>query len=162
MPERIPRLELRIIGAGEERNRLIELRDRTFGLQEVVTFSEGFVPVEQIPAMIDDADVGLIPLRISQRHRHHAAHQIARIRHRRHPVHRTENGNDRPLFRRGHGVFFEAENIDSLADAIIELYRDPLRRNRLAQQATERFGSIYRWSEHKKVYTALVDRLLAG
>ena len=30
-----------------------------------MTFSDGFVPVETIPALIDDADVGIVPLRIS-------------------------------------------------------------------------------------------------
>lgn len=59
----IPHLELRIIGAGEERERLIQLRGQ-LGLEKVVTFSEGFVPVEQIPTLIADADLGLIPLRI--------------------------------------------------------------------------------------------------
>ena len=58
--------------------------------------------------------------------------------------------------------FFEAENRDSLADAIVELYRDPARRTQLAHQATERFGKTYRWSEHKKVYVQLVERLLGG
>ena len=56
--------------------------------------------------------------------------------------------------------FFTAENPDSLAEAIVELYRDPAQRIRLAQQATERFGKTYRWSEHKKVYVQLVERLL--
>jgi glycosyltransferase involved in cell wall biosynthesis len=56
--------------------------------------------------------------------------------------------------------FFEAENPDSLADAIVALHRDPALRSSLAYEATERFGRTYRWSEHKKVYTSLVSRLL--
>ena len=55
---------------------------------------------------------------------------------------------------------FRRRVADSLADAIIELHRDPSRRMRLAQQATERFGRTYRWSEHKKVYTNLVEALI--
>src|SRR4030095_6346462 len=38
-------VQLRIIGAGEERANLMALRDR-LGLQASVTFSEGFVPVQ--------------------------------------------------------------------------------------------------------------------
>ena len=56
--------------------------------------------------------------------------------------------------------FFEAENPDSLAAAIVLLYRDPERRKTLSRQATERFGRTYRWTEHKKVYTSLVSRLI--
>ena len=157
----IPRLELRIIGAGEERERLIELRDR-LGLQEVVTFSDGFVPVEQIPAMIDDADVGLIPLRIHSGTDIMLPTKLLEYVTMGIPCIVPRTGTIGRYFDEDMVCFFEAENSDSLADAIIELFRDPVRRNRLAQQATERFGRIYCWSEHKKVYTALVDRLLAG
>jgi glycosyltransferase involved in cell wall biosynthesis len=55
--------------------------------------------------------------------------------------------------------FFEAESVDSLAAAIEGLYRDPARRAKLAETATERFGRRYAWREHRKVYVSLVDRL---
>ncbi len=45
---------------------------------------------------------------------------------------------------------------------MVALYRDPDRRQTLAAEATERFGRPYRWSEHRKVYVSLVERLLAG
>lgn len=157
----IPRLELRIIGAGEERKRLIELRDR-LGLQKVVTFSDGFVPVEQIPTLIADADIGLIPLRIHSgtdimlptKLLEYVTMGIPCI------VPRTKT--IARYFDEEMVQFFTAENPDSLAETIVELYRDPARRNRLAQQATERFGRTYSWSEHKKVYVQLVERLLGG
>ena len=56
----------------------------------------------------------------------------------------------------------QSENPDSLAAAIVALYRDADRRESLAREATARFGAAYRWSEHKKVYTSLVERLLAA
>lgn len=157
----IPHLELRIIGAGEERERLIQLRGQ-LGLEKVVTFSEGFVPVEQIPTLIADADLGLIPLRI------HSGTDImlptklleyvtAGI-----PCVVPRTGTITRYFDENMVRFFEAENPDSLAEAIVELYRDPAQRLRLAHQATERFGKIYRWSEHKNVYVRLVEDLLEG
>ena len=60
----VPRIELRIIGAGEERAALLALRD-ALGLGEAVTFSDGFVPVQSVPGLIADADAGIVPLRIS-------------------------------------------------------------------------------------------------
>ena len=60
----IPRLQLRIIGAGEERERLLALRDG-LDLSDLVTFSDGFVPVEAIPSLVADAHIGLVPLRVS-------------------------------------------------------------------------------------------------
>ncbi len=155
----IPRLELRIIGAGEERERLIELRDR-LGLQEVVTFSDGFVPVEQIPALIADADVGLIPLRIHGGTDIMLPTKLLEYVSVGIPCIVPKTGTITRYFDEDMVRFFEAENPDSLAEAIIDLYRDPAQRTRLAQQATERFGKTYRWSEHKKVYVQLVERLL--
>ena len=155
----IPRLELRIIGAGEERAPLMALRDR-LGLQQVVTFSEGFVPVERIPALIRDADVGVIPLRVSSgtdvmlptKLLEYVLIGIPCIVPRTTTIARYF---DDTMVR-----FFDAENVDALAAAMVELYRQPQRRQALAQTATARFGSLYAWSEHRKVYTQLVSRLL--
>jgi len=157
--EEIPRMELRIIGAGEERERLMELRDR-LGLENAVTFSDGFVPVERIPALIADADVGLIPLRISSgtdimlptKLLEYVAMGIPCI------VPRT--GTICRYFDEDMVEFFEAESAESLAAAIIALYRDPERRTTLARQATERFGKTFTWGRHKSVYLNLVSSLL--
>jgi glycosyltransferase involved in cell wall biosynthesis len=155
----VPRLELRIIGGGEERTPLIELRDR-LGLEEVVTFSDGFVPVERIPAMINDADVGLIPLRISGGTDIMLPTKLLEYVFVGIPCIAPRTGTIGRYFDDAMVEFFEAENVDSLADAIVRLYRDSTRRSRLAAEATRRFTNAYRWSEHKKVYTTLVARLL--
>jgi glycosyltransferase involved in cell wall biosynthesis len=157
----IPTLELRIIGAGEERSALLELRDR-LGLQQVVTFSEGFVPVERIPGLIDDADVGVVPLRISggtdvmlpTKLLEYALVGIPCIVPR--TVTISRYFDDRMV------RFFDAENIESLAAAMVELHADSGKREALALEATERFANTYRWSEHKEIYTQLVTQLLEG
>jgi len=157
--EAIPSLELRIIGAGEERGRLIELRDR-LSLQDVVTFSEGFVPVEQIPKMIRDADVGLIPLRISGGTDIMLPTKLLEYVSVGIPCVTPRTGTIMRYFDDEMVEFFEAENVASLADAVVRLYRNPDRRQSLVTQATERFARSYRWAEHKNVYTGLVARLL--
>jgi glycosyltransferase involved in cell wall biosynthesis len=157
----VPRIELRIIGAGEERKRLIELRDR-LGLQETVTFSEGFVRVEEIPALIADADVGLIPLRISSGTDIMLPTKLLEYVSMGIPCIAPKTGTIARYFDENMVQFFEAENVSSLADAIVELYRKPDRRAAMAREATERFGKIYRWSEHKKLYVQLVDQLIRG
>lgn len=157
----MPRVELRIIGAGEERERLLDLRD-TLGLADVVTFSDGYVPVEQIPAMIDDADVGLIPLRISGGTDVMLPTKLLEYVSIGIPCIVPRTGTIARYFDAEMVEFFEAENADSLASAILRLYRNPERRERLAEAATDRFGKIYCWSAHKRLYTNLVERLLAG
>jgi len=155
----VPRMELRIIGAGEERDRLMVLRDR-LDLQDTVTFSDGFVPVEKIPLMIADADVGLIPLRISSGTDIMLPTKLLEYVTMGIPCIAPETGTISRYFDEGMVQFFEAENADSLAEAIIALYQDGNKRTALSRNATERFANIYNWSAHKKTYVNLVERLL--
>lgn len=155
----IPRSELRIIGAGEERGRLIELRDH-LGLQDMVTFSDGFVPVERIPAMIGDADVGLVPLRVSSGTDIMLPTKLLEYVSIGIPCIVPKTGTICRYFDEQMVEFFEAEDVDSLARAMLRLYRDPQKRAQLSQQATECFSKKYKWSVQKKVYTTLVAKLL--
>jgi glycosyltransferase involved in cell wall biosynthesis len=155
----VPRIELRIIGAGEERNALIQLRDR-LGLHQAVTFSEGFVPVENVPSLIDDADIGIIPLRVSGGTDIMLPTKLLEYVTMGIPCIVPRTGTIARYFDDQMVQYFEAEDVDSLASAIIELHRDPRRRASIAELATERFGNTYRWSEHKNVYTSLVHRLI--
>lgn len=152
-------IEFRIIGAGEERDALIALTHE-LGLGEQVRFSEGFVPVERIPALIADADIGLVPLRVSAgtdimlptKLLEYVSSGIACIAPRTETIGRYF---DDDMIR-----FFEAGDVASLADAIEQLARDPGMRVRLAANATHRFAERYRWSEHRNVYIDLVAGLL--
>jgi glycosyltransferase involved in cell wall biosynthesis len=157
---KIPSIELRIIGAGEERNSLIRLRDE-LGLGSVVSFSEGFVPVQSIPGLLADVDVGICPLRVSSgtdimlptKLLEYVTIGIVCI------VPRT--GTICRYFDEQMVQFFEAENVESLAAAIVALHVDPLRRQSLAREATRRFATTYRWTRHKEDYTRLVEDLIA-
>jgi len=156
----IPQLQFRIIGAGEEREALIALRDE-LGLQDQITFSAGFVPVNQIPALIADADAGLIPLRVSSGTDIMLPTKLLEYVTMGIPCITPKTGTIGRYFDDTMVEFFEAENVDDLAAAIVGLRRDPDRCVALSRQATERFASIYTWSRHRRVYTDLVTRLLA-
>lgn len=153
-----PGVQLRIIGAGEERESLLALREQ-LGLEDIVTFSEGYVPVERIPQLICDADVGLVPLRISSGTDIMLPTKLLEYVSMEIPCIVPRTGTIGRYFNEQMVRFFEAENIDSLGAAMLELYADPQRRIGLARQATEQFGRSYSWSEHKKVYTSLVQQL---
>ena len=157
----IPQVELRIIGAGEERERLISLRD-TLDLQNNVTFSEGYVSLEAIPALIEDADVGLVPLRIQPGTDIMLPTKLLEYVSLGIPCIAPRSGTIARYFDDDMLAFFEAEDIQSLAQVIVDLYRDPERRRSLAREATNRFAKVYTWKVHKSVYTMLVSSLLAG
>lgn len=158
---RIPSLELRIIGAGEERDNLMALRDR-LGLRQDVTFSEGFVPVERIPGMLQDADVGIIPLRACSGTDIMLPTKLLEYVSMGIPCVSPKTGTIARYFDDTMVCFFEAENSVSLAEALWGLYSDAGRRDALVRNANEKFNSRYAWREHKKVYTALVSDLLAA
>jgi glycosyltransferase involved in cell wall biosynthesis len=157
--ETVPGVELRIIGAGEERPALIRLRDE-LRLEENVTFSAGFVPVQDIPAMIADADIGLIPLRPSSGTDIMLPTKLLEYVNMGIPCVTPKTGTISRYFDDQMVQFFQAEDVDSLAQAIIGLQQNAGRRESLAREATRRFGSIYAWSQHKQVYIQVVERLL--
>lgn len=155
----VPRIVLRVIGAGEEREALIALRDE-LGLGAAVTFSNGFVPVQEIPQLIADADVGIVPLRIASGTDIMLPTKLLEYVTIGIPCIAPRTGTIGRYFDDSMVQFFEAEHVDSLAAAMVSLYRDPQRRGALAREATRRFAATYRWSQHKHVYTDLVERLL--
>ena len=155
----MPRLQLRIIGAGEERARLIELRDR-LALHDHVCFSDGFVPVERIPALLEDADIGVVPLRVSSGTDIMLPTKLLEYVSLGIPCIVPRTGTIERYFDEEMVQFFAAEDPHSLAQAIVHLGEDPERRSRLARASTERFARRYTWAEHQKVYTELVCRLL--
>lgn len=157
--ESIPRLELRIIGAGEERQSLIDLTIE-LGLADVVKFSDGYVPVTMIPSMICDADVGVIPLRISSGTDIMLPTKLLEYVSMGIPCVVPRTVTIGRYFDDDMVEFFEAENISALATALRRLYDDPLRREQLAREATARFGRGHRWSTHKRVYLDLVSSML--
>lgn len=157
--ETIPNLELRIIGDGEERAGLIALRDK-LGLQRRVTFSDGFVPVQNIPELIADADMGLVPLRASAGTDIMLPTKLLEYVSLGIPTACPRTTTIGIYFDASMVEFFEAENVGSLAAAIVRLHGDPARRATLVAQASERFGNEHRWARHKRVYTDLVETLL--
>jgi glycosyltransferase involved in cell wall biosynthesis len=157
----ISNIELRIIGAGEERDALIALRDE-LRLGDAVKFSDGFVPVQAIPALIADADLGLCPLRISGGTDIMLPTKLLEYVTVGIPCIVPRTGTIARYFDDTMVQFFEAENCDSLARAIVALHADPARRAALAHEATRRFAAAYSWSRHKAVYTGLVAQLIGA
>lgn len=157
----IPEIELRIIGAGEELANLRALVDE-LDLSLSVSFTGKFIRIEDIPSMIQDADVGVIPLRISSGTSIMLPTKLLEYVSVGIPCIVPRTATISRYFTNEMVEFFEADDVESLACAITALHRDPVRRTELARQATSKFADIYRWSLHKRVYTDLVTRLLAA
>jgi glycosyltransferase involved in cell wall biosynthesis len=153
----IPELEFVVIGGGDDLDRIKALAIE-LGLQSQVRFL-GRMPVEQLPHQLSHVDVGLVPILYDDFTRYmlplklmeYVGMGIPAI------VSRTETIK----------AYFDDEMVQyvspgderELAEAILELHRDPEKRARLVTNA-ETFNARYRWDEHKKSYFQLLDSLL--
>ena len=153
----IPDLELYFIGSGNEELKYIELSER-MGLARSVHFSRKSYPIEEIPAIIENMDLGLIP------YRNNPSTEVAL------PVKMIEYialgiPTVAPrlkaieyYFTDDMTAFYEPENVDSMAEAILDLYRDEEKRKKLAESAMA-FLRRYGWESHQNDLLDLYRKL---
>ncbi len=154
---RIPGLSMRVIGTGDYLEAAQQLVARR-GLGDCITFTD-LVPIEELPRLLSEADVGLVPNRASNATHlmlpvkllDYTALGIPTIAARLRTIERYFS--DRAV------RFFEPGHADDLADAIEDLYRDRARRIELAhnaRRAVERIG----WPVQRIEYYRAIDSLL--
>jgi glycosyltransferase involved in cell wall biosynthesis len=155
--DEMPGLRLDLIGDGDQRAELIALAEE-LGVQDRVRFSEGFVPVEALPALLRGAHLGVIPTREEISTRYMLPTKLLEYIALGIPALVAPTHTIRHYFDDDQVAFFLPGDVDSLATEIRALAGDPGRRHRLAA-AAERFLQQYSWDTHKRVYLDLVDRL---
>ncbi len=156
--DEIPGLQLDIYGDGEAADGLRRLVEE-LGLLERVRL-QGYVPIEQIPAAICGADLGVVPYRRSPftdllyptKAFEYLAVGV--------PVVASRTAAVAELFADVPDMFFEPEDVDGLAALILALYREPARRWQLLAAAGRAYAP-YAWEGQRQVYLALMRRLCA-
>ena len=155
--DQIPELEFLVIGEGDDIDRIKQLTNE-WDLERFVKFL-GRMGVEELPKYLRQVDLGIVPILYDEFTRYmlplklmeYVGMDIPAI------VSRTETIEayfDDQMVR-----YVTPGNEQELAQAILELSRDPGARRRLVANAA-RFNAQYNWDEHKKVYFDLVDDLL--
>jgi glycosyltransferase involved in cell wall biosynthesis len=154
---RIPGLRMRIYGDGPRRASLMALAE-DLGLQEVVWFSDGFLPMQEVLPGIAQADAGIVAIRrdacFDLTHSNKMYDYVAM----RKPVVLSRTRAVESYFGDECFQLFESGNEQDLARAIHELYLDPSLRERLVRRAAE-VGEPYRWAHQRKLYVEIVERL---
>jgi glycosyltransferase involved in cell wall biosynthesis len=157
--DQIPNLEFLIIGHGDDLPRVKRLAEE-LNLKGCVRFL-GTMPVEQLPNHLVQADVGLVPILYDGFTRYMLPLKLMEYARMGIPAIVSDTETIRAYFDSQMVRFCKPGNEQDLADAILELYRHPDRRDQLVR-AVGRFNSTYNWDQQKKVYFELVDGLVTA
>jgi len=154
----IPGLRFEIYGEGSDRGEL-ELLAAELGVGDRVSFSDGFVAIDELVAAIARADAGVVAVKRDPfRDLTHTNKLFDFIAMRR-PAIVSWTRSVAGYFD-GAVQFFESDNPRDLARAISDLHADPSRRQALVKRATE-LHEAYRWTRQREIYLRVVDELTA-
>jgi glycosyltransferase involved in cell wall biosynthesis len=153
-----PSLRLVVYGKGDDLPRLLALRSE-LGLDDVTYFHGKHVPLEQLPALLIQADLAVVPnlsnpftdYVLPTKLMEYAAIGVPAV------VARTPVVSQ--YFDDEMVSYFTPGDARDLAQRIDTLAHDPARRRALARNAHQRFTQRYNWTAIKQGYYALVDSL---
>ncbi|MCP4549087.1 MAG: glycosyltransferase family 4 protein [bacterium] len=155
--QELPAVRFDVIGDGDHLPELHALAAE-LDIEDVVRFSDGFVPVEELPEMLKGADLALIPTRTEISTRYMLPTKLVEYSALGIPAIVSPTYTIKYYFDEDQVAYFEDGKPETLAAEILKLHRDVDRRDRLAEGAA-RFFEQYNWDSHKQVYLDLVDRL---
>lgn len=148
----VPSLHVKILGKGSCVGQLLE-NIRRLGLEDCVECL-GYLPLERMVAELRCADVGIVAQKASAYsnlvHTGKMYDYIALGK----PVIASRLKSVEAYF--GHDAlrYFEPGNPVSLADAIVDLYRHPVKRDMLRRSAESLYRE-YRWEKQKETYLSI-------
>lgn len=153
----VPELQLMIHGWGEYRQTLEKMVSE-LGLRSQVQFSSSALATEELPQLLRQANLAIVPYRngvftggiLPTKLMECAAMGIPAIAARTPAI--------SAYFDENAVRFFTPENVDELADCILDLYKDRSQVAKLAKGIV-RFNDRFNWPRVSREYVALVDRL---
>jgi glycosyltransferase involved in cell wall biosynthesis len=153
---RVPNLELHLYGGGHEAASLVELTSR-LGLTDVVKFC-GSVPLDQMPEVIANSDVGVVPKRANSFGDEAYSTKIMEFMSQGVPVVVSRTTIDSFYYNDRVVRFFASGDSQALAEAMLEVVE-----NRELRESLVRAGYEYvaenSWDVKREEYFALVDSL---
>jgi glycosyltransferase involved in cell wall biosynthesis len=158
--DRISDIHLTVHGRGEFLPDLLDLAQK-LNLNGNVSFSTVLLPLHELPAFIRQADVGVVPYRrniftdgiLPTKLMEYTALGMPAITART-PVIQSYFDEDMVQY-------FPAEDVNALADAIVQLHKHPERRAQLAARSS-RFIKAHSWENIAGGYLGMVEQLSTG
>lgn len=156
--KQLPNGEFHIYGEGPMKPQLAALA-KDLGLNGSVLFRD-FVPVGQIAKLMAETDLAVVPKRASSSFGTEAAStKVFEFLALGVPVIVSRTKIDSFYFDDSTVKFFESENVDDLAECMLQLAHDPLLRSRFAKNGLK-FAQQNSWDVKKHDYFQLVDSLV--
>jgi glycosyltransferase involved in cell wall biosynthesis len=155
----VPELELSVFGDGDAEGECRRLAGE-LGLAGIVRFG-GHRPIEEIPAHVEVADVGLVPNRENVFTARNLPTRIFEYLRMRKPVIAARTPGVEDYFGPDGLLYFRPGDPEDLARAILEAHRDPAN----VRAVLERGIAVYerhRWANERERYLALLEALAAG
>jgi glycosyltransferase involved in cell wall biosynthesis len=155
--KQMPDAEFHIYGAGEQAEALRQLIGE-LGLKEKIFLSDR-LPLDQIVTVMENADLGVVPKRSDGFGNEAFSTKILEFMSLGTPVIVPDTMVDKYYFSDSVAYFFNANDEKSLAEAMLNLYRNKELRQKLADKAGE-FVKKYTWDSNCHKYFDLVDSLV--
>lgn len=156
----LPQVRLKIIGSGQQdyRAQLSTLADR-LGVAHAVQISPP-VPVSQVPAHLAQADIGIYPALPDPHMNIAVPSKVLEYAVMGLPIVASRLKVLEGLFPEPALLFFTPGDVTEFARCILELYRDPDRRQTLAHNAEELIMERRPWRHELQAYFDLLNRWL--
>jgi glycosyltransferase involved in cell wall biosynthesis len=154
----LPDLRLEVYGEGPQESELRTLV-KELGVADRVWFSGGFVPLKNLLDAIARADTGLVATkRDAFRDLTHCLKMFEFISMRK-PVICSRTPAVEAYFDEDSFLYFESNDVEGLAQAILRLYTEPKLGARLISRATET-NEQYRWPRQREIFITLMQQVL--
>ncbi len=152
----IPNLRLRILGGGSYVDQFMAKRAE-LKLEDCVDYL-GWVPLAQMVQEIRSADVGIVAQKSSSYSNLVHTNKMYEYMALGKPVLASRLNSVRSYFDDTAICYFEPGSPDSLAQGILELYRNPNERETLVRNAQKLYEQ-YKWEKQKQLYLSVYDTL---
>jgi glycosyltransferase involved in cell wall biosynthesis len=152
-----PEAEFHIVGEGGEKGALVNLA-RELGLNDRVKFMP-LVPTSAVPALISEADLGVVPKRADSFGNEAYSTKIMEYMAQGVPVIVSRTKIDTFYFSDNEVRFFDSGDVDGLLRAMVEVARSPELRERMVRNGW-RYVYQNSWNRRKHDYLTLVDSLI--
>ena len=158
LKEELPDIELSIIGEGSYRSELQQLAVER-GVADRVSFSPGFLPLEDLVRAIARADIGVVAIKRDEFRDLSLCNKMYDFIAMGTPAVVSRTASVEDYFGDDCFEMFDSGDEEDLARAIRALMQDRKRHSQLAAAAAAR-ASSHRWPMQRERYLGLVDRLV--